>query len=315
MKVIYCVLLLNKYFFKIHLRIKDKQIQNRKNVLKYNRHVRWFLYVFFLFLNIIGFMNKTIKKKIINYILKNIENHHILSKRKYKHSNRTIVNLIVSKYDLGMTWRNIKYCTYRNHKIPYNTVYDRYKSLVKYDIIKKAHENILNDYCVVINNNVAYIDSTAIINKYGYKIYTSYNNYIMRKHRSCKLSIICTSNKIPISCYLSSSNIHDNKLIYDTLPKTIFFKYLCGDKAYRNAKLKKDLFKKHNIHLVASAKKNEHIQNTEFELGLLKNRTGIEHINKELKDNNQIQTRYYKRNDTFLSHIYIGFMKITLEKL
>jgi len=54
----------------------------------------------------------------------------------------------------------------------------------------------------------------------------------MKKHRTCKLSIITSKNGIPLGVTLTNTLVHDVKIILNTLPKNILFNKLCGDKGY-----------------------------------------------------------------------------------
>ena len=64
------------------------------------------------------------------------------------------------------------------------------------------------------------------------------NTYESKKHRSNKLSIIANRNGIPLGIKLGNGNIHDIKLLMDTLPNKTYFKILYADKGYVSKKLK-----------------------------------------------------------------------------
>jgi len=131
-------------------------------------------------------MKNNIRKKFINLLLLEINkfNKHKKDKRgcAIKYSNKLILSIIIDKFILGITWRQTKDIKTNDNDIRYNTIYYRYKQLIKNNIIINAYENLLKTYCIKIDNSCAYIDSTSIINKYGYKKYTSFNNYVMKKH-------------------------------------------------------------------------------------------------------------------------------------
>jgi hypothetical protein len=185
---------------------------------------------------------------------------------------------------------------------------------IKTNDIINAYENLLKTYCIKIDNSCAYIDSTSIINKYGYKKYTSFNNYVMKKHRTCKLSIIASKNGIPLGITLTNTLVHDVKLILNTLPKNIVFNKLCGDKGYiANDNLKNELKKIYNIELITPYRKTQHKHNTDEEIQGLKNRMKIEHLNNKIKQNKCLNTRYIKDLLYFEGLIYLGCLKIGLQ--
>ena len=90
-----------------------------------------------------------------------------------------------------------------------------------YGIFKNAYNIFLKNYKIYINDKEAYIDTT-ILKKYGYKYTTGYNSFECKKHKCNKLSIISSSNGIPLGIKLGLGNIHDIKLLIETLPKKHF---------------------------------------------------------------------------------------------
>lgn len=267
-------------------------------------------------------MKNNIRKQFINLLLSEINKFNKNKKDKrgltVKYCDKLIISIIIDKFILGITWRQTNDIKTNNNDICYNTIYYRYKQLIKNNIIINAYEKLLKTYCIKIDNSCAYIDSTSIINKYGYKKYTSFNNYVMRKHRTCKLSIITSKNGIPLGVKLTNTLVHDVKLIIDTLPKNILFNKLCGDKGYMaKDNFKNNLKNNYNINLITPHRKYKNItknkENTIEEKALLKGRYIVEHLNNFIKQNKQIQTRYIKKDDTFLNYIYLAFIKRALE--
>ena len=140
------------------------------------------------------------------------------------------------------------------------------------------------------------------------------NTYESKKHKSNKVSIIANENGIPLGINIGKGNIHDIKLLMDTLPKNIFFNKLYADKSYVSKKLKENLLQK-NIKIITPNKKNQKVSNTREDQYELKNRMKIEHINNRLKQNRSLNTRYMKDIKNFESLIYIGCLKISLQIL
>ena len=96
-------------------------------------------------------------------------------------------------------------------------------------------------YNLYIENDIAYIDTTTIFNKYGYLDTVGMNTYESKKHKSNKVSIISNNRGIPLGINIGNGNIHDIKLLIDTLPKNIIFNTLYADKGYISKKLKETL--------------------------------------------------------------------------
>jgi hypothetical protein len=88
----------------------------------------------------------------------------------------------------------------------------------------------LQKYKCYIDHDEVYIDSTILLNKYGFRNTTGINTYEVKKHGSNKLSYIVSKNGIPLEIKLANLQVHDIKLLMDTLPKRIIFTSLIGDK-------------------------------------------------------------------------------------
>lgn len=225
-----------------------------------------------------------------------------------------ILNIILDKFITGVSWRDIKYFKSNFLNINHNVVYYMYQKLVNNNLIKNAYDKLLKKYAIKIDNTCAYIDTTYIVNKYGYNTFIKYNNYVMSKHKTCKLSIISSKNGIPLNVVINNSLEHDIKMIMDTIPKNPLFNKLYGDKGYISKNINIELKNKHNIEIITPPKKNQkNILLTEYDKKALKNRYVIEHINNFIKQNKQIQTRYIKKNNMFLGYIYLAFIKRALE--
>ncbi len=168
-------------------------------------------------------------------------------------------------------------------------------------------------YSIFINNECAYIDTTTILNKYGYVNSASINSYESKKHKSNKVSIIASKNGIPLGIHVSNSNIHDLNLLINTLPQKINFINLYADKSYISKKLKERLLITRNIKLIHPYKKNQNSTNTNDDILELRNRMKIEHLNNKLKQNKSINTRYIKDLYYFESMMYLGCLKIGLQ--
>ena len=80
-------------------------------------------------------MKNNIRKKFINLLLLEINkfNKHKKDKRgcAIKYSNKLILSIIIDKFILGITWRQTKDIKTNDNDIRYNTIYYRYKQLIK----------------------------------------------------------------------------------------------------------------------------------------------------------------------------------------
>ena len=93
---------------------------------------------------------------------------------------------------------------------------------------------------------------------------------------------------------------------------------MTGDLGYLvNDDTKKTIKKNHNITLITPYRKYKNTlknkENTLEEKELLKGRYIVEHLNNFIKQNKQIQTRYIKKDDTFINYVYLAFIKRALE--
>jgi transposase len=127
------------------------------------------------------------------------------------------------------------------------------------------------------------------------------------------LSIISSANGIPLGIKLGAGNIHDIKLLIETLPKKTFFKVLYADKGYNSIKLKKRLLINRKIKLIYPYKKNQIDINTIEDSHGIKNRMRVEHVNNFLKQNKALNTRYEKDISNFESLVYLGCLKLGLQ--
>lgn len=263
-------------------------------------------------------MKDIVRNHFIN-LLKEQINQYYISKNdkrglhKIKYSTKYILNIIIDKINLGVSWRDIKYLKSNTMNTNHSVIFYMYEKMIKNDIIKKAYNNLLNKYCIKIDNSCAYIDSTYIINKYGYNSYVKYNNYAITKHKTCKLSIISSKNGFPLGVSIANSLEHDINLVLNTIPKNPLFKKLYGDKGYISNKIQKEIKQKTNIELIAPPRKNQINKLSTDDKNALKYRYVIEHLNNFIKQNKQIQTRFIKSNKNFLEYIYLIFIKRILE--
>ena len=229
--------------------------------------------------------------------------------RKNKIDYKTFINIFIDKLETNLTWTRLGDI----YKISKSYIHSTFCKWSDYGVFKNTYNRFLEKYHLFINNSEAYIDSTTIFNKYGYVNTVGMNTYESKKHKSNKLSIVSSQNGIPLGIYIDTGNIHDLKLLINTLPKKIYFNKLYADKSYISNKLKSRLLLTRKIKLITPYKKNQKKKNTEEEIEGLKNRMRIEHINNKLKQNKSLNTRYIKDLLHFESLMYIGCLKIGLQ--
>ena len=264
-------------------------------------------------------MIDNIRNNFFNLLYNELTNYYILKNDKrglhrIKYSITYILNIIIDKIITGISWRHVELLKTNIQNTNYSVIYYMYAKMVKNNIIFNAYNNLLKTYCIKIDNSCAYIDSTYIINKYGYKIHNKFNNYVMIKHKTSKLSIISSKNGVPLGVSIGNSLEHDIKMVINTLPKHPAFNKLYGDKGYVSKQFKEQLKNSTGIDIITCPKKNQkHIIISNIDKQALKHRYVIEHLNNFIKQNKQIQTRYIKRNDMFLGYIYCIFIKRSLE--
>jgi hypothetical protein len=228
-------------------------------------------------------------------------------KNKFTYSN--IINIFLTRLETNLTWERLAdiYKISRSH---INSIFCKWTNN---NVFKNAYNKFLKKYKIFINNNEAYIDTTTILNKYGYVNTTGFNSYESKKHKCNKLSIISSSNNIPLGIKIGPGNIHDINLLIDTLPKKINFKILYADKSYNSIKLKQKLLINKKVKLIYPYKKNQIDINTIEDKSGLKNRARIEHVNNFIKQNKALNYRYEKDILNFESLVYLGCLKLGLQ--
>lgn len=220
------------------------------------------------------------------------------------------IDIFIIKLETGLTWYKLEDI----YKISKSQLQSTFSKWSYNDVFKNAYESFLKKYKLYIENENAYIDTTTIFNKYGYLETVGMNTYESKKHKSNKLSCLVNRNGIPLGIKLGNGNIHDIKLLLDTLPLKTNFKILYADKSYISKKIKEKLLQK-GISIICPNKKNQKFKNSIEEQYELKNRMKIEHVNNRLKQNRSINTRYIKDIKNFESLIYLGCLKIGLQTL
>ena len=229
--------------------------------------------------------------------------------RKNIYLYKEIITIFLTRLETNLTWDRLS-VIYNISKSNINSIFSKWTN---YGVFKNAYNKFLKKYKLYINNEEAYIDSTTILNKYGYVNTTGFNSFESKKHKCNKLSIISSSNNIPLGIKIGPGNIHDINLLIDTLPKKINFKILYADKSYNSIKLKQNLLINKKVKLIYPYKKNQIDINTIENKNGLKNRARIEHVNNFIKQNKALNYRYEKDILNFESLVYLGCLKLGLQ--
>lgn len=185
------------------------------------------------FLIIIMISNKEIIKNIINFIL---NNNYLKSKFKHHKQKYSINELLEPLFNIlltGISYREVG----KLFNINWTTIYKFHQKIIKLNIFPLYYNFLLNAYLKKNSNNLNYliVDSTFIVNKKGSELIT-YNPQI-KKHKTCKISLIVDEFNIPINFKLENSLKHDSKLFqeqlkYITENMNLKNKIYLGDAAY-----------------------------------------------------------------------------------
>ena len=266
---------------------------------------------------------------IITVIKNTIESDPCL-KIKFNHPNRKyhldeLLPYILQVLDQGISYRNIKTKT----NICWNTIYKYYRLLVKYNIIEKTYEKLIDKYLHQLEQipNNFYNDSSLVCNKLG-EDKADYNPY-SPKHKLSKFSIINDDFLIPISLDVDYGSVHDTVMLNKQLEKLkenhpILFKNninLIVDAGYDSKKLKEQV-KNLNLGRVVcyknrrNGKKKEITENYNlYDYLLLKSRMKSEHMMCSFKQFKRIDKRYDRYINNYINFMYLGAIKIIMKKI
>jgi hypothetical protein len=174
-----------------------------------------------------------------------------------------------------------------------------------------------------------YVDSTLIANKLGIDSVTF--NVQLKKHKSCKVSLVTDKFGVPIDCVTSNSNKHDAKLCLDHIKNIALkcpqlcdgTKTLIGDAAYHSSIIRDSLNTNNFGHLLCETNirntKDEqllkqHKQINMYNKMLLASRSKIEHVNAIIKKNKQVNNRYDKYMINYKNYVFLALLKILHNK-
>jgi transposase len=157
------------------------------------------------------------------------------------------------------------------------------------------------------------------------------HNVQLKKHKSCKISIIEDNFKIPIDYIISNSNIHDASIFSNHI-QNISNKYpsLCtnnnkfiADSGYDSNRIRNQLkdtklgilICDKNKRNIKDPEKIKNLKHTLHEKLLLQKRSVIEHTNNTLKQNRTINIRYEKFSKHYENFTTLGIIRIIFKKI
>lgn len=239
-------------------------------------------------------------------------NKHKLG-RDLKYNFDFYLDKIMYVLKFGIPWRAIQ-CD----KLHYTTYHKFFQKLVKLNIFELTYEILVETYCGQNPDKIKtlFIDSSMIKNING-KDNVGRNHYD-RNRKGNKITVLVNCYGIPVSIFLSPSNIHDSKLIDTSIDKSVIRivkTKIISDKGYINKKIKNKLNRNRNIRLIYPYRKNQEIKNTSFEKNLLRKRHIVENFFSWLKKYRRIQQRYDSKSINYFNFVYLGVINIIAKKI
>ena len=94
-----------------------------------------------------------------------------------------IIKIFLTKLETNLTYTRLSsiYGISKSH------IHNIFNKWTIYGVFKNAYTKFLKKYSLYINNDEAYIDTTTILNKYGYINTVGYNSFESKKHKCNKL--------------------------------------------------------------------------------------------------------------------------------
>jgi transposase len=206
-----------------------------------------------------------------------------IRRRKAPHSEVTEVILFLLK--TGVPWRYT-----RPRDVSFHTVYKRFRVWEKLGVFEKVWKDLLATYSekqLQTNANwfkKLFIDSTMIKNVAGRDCLG--RNHYDRSRLATKMSVICDTAEVPISCSFYPANINDIKTVNASVKNIAcpvkndgrVVTTLAGDKAYISKAVYRKL-RHHNIRMIAPLKRNSLRKKLiKADEDTLKSRSSIEHV-------------------------------------
>lgn len=276
----------------------------------------------------LDYSDKKLIKYIIEFINSNNKFKNLFTHHKQIYPIEILLQGILYKLKTGIAYKNI---TKQTLQITGSNLYYFHKKIIRFKIFEEFYNNYITKYITIMSNNMNefFVDSTLIANKLG--IDKVMHNVQLKKHKSCKISIIEDNFKIPIDYIISNSNIHDASIFSNHI-QNISNKYpsLCtnnnkfiADSGYDSNPIRNQLKdKKLGILICDKNKRNikdpekiKNLKHTLHEKLLLQKRSVIEHTNNTLKQNRTINIRYEKFSKHYENFTTLAIIRIIFKKI
>lgn len=214
----------------------------------------------------------------------------------------------------GIAWRDLR------TPLHWSTYYKKFKTWSDHGLFKLAHSAMIKlaEKKKLLNKDnlkTLFIDSTMIKNFKGIDLLGK--NHYDRNRKGNKVTLLISTNGIPISISLTTANVHDLHQVIPTLDNSrIQFKNsaLVADGAYVSKMLKTQL-KSRKIKFITPYKKNQKLKNTKSELDLIKKRYLVENVFSWIQNYRRLRVRYEKNYLTYIEFYYFGLSEVIARKI
>lgn len=252
-------------------------------------------------------INKTYKEYVLETAY---EKCPVRKKPIYTYSYYYDTFLIVLKH--VNSWRSLSITSNYSGKSRYHytTIRKMFNKWSKFNVFKIAYDKMLNNY----NHNLLhsksidlFIDACFISNKSGSELVGINPTYY--KKNVTKLSIVCDSNKIPLSVTAFKTTVNDCRTVDQSVRSLNLNKpiNLIADKGYMTKRSDKlELLRKYKIKLIVPKKNQKNFRISKLMRSKLKVRNKVENCIQSIKRFNRIMVRKDRKICNFLGFVYIG---------
>jgi putative transposase len=246
-------------------------------------------------------------------------------KRRRKVSNHEAFTVVCSVLQTGISWRSL--AELQNTKMPF-TVQKRFRRWVKTGVLEAVWTKVLGEYAASRLRTDAgwfkdlFIDSTMVKNICGED--GTGRNPTDRGRQATKVSVICDSNMVPVSCCYFPANIPDVSTLVQTVAAIKcpikrdrrYSNVLIGDKGYVSKELVR-ILALGKTKLLTPTKQNALYRPklTQADKGRLKRRHKIENLFCRLDKFKRIHLRMDRKVDQYSGFVHVAMILLTASKL
>jgi len=273
-------------------------------------------------------LNITFKGCIKTYV---IEHGLYKPTKQTKYSIDQIMDVIEYVLITGSSWRSLNLPIFANTGFRWQSFYYHFKKFSKNHVFGNVYKELISKYFKTnVSGKLKYlsIDTSFVKNEYASNV--AFNGYYKKKRLS-KLSLVVDSNGVPLSTVLARGNINDSKLLdrniqnmlINIVPKTQNNKhkrYFLADASYDTANVRQTITSMNITPMIRhiQRKRKDMTQNKRFtkkETSIYNRRIIIENCFSWLYKNRRTNKRYDKSNSTYMSFVYMAFIRILLRRL